>query len=60
MQHEFKDGDRVKHKEGTYGHVIKDQDSDGLVKWKSASTGYRISHFSALTLNTEIPRWRKA
>jgi uncharacterized protein YodC (DUF2158 family) len=59
MQHEFKDGDRVKHQEGTHGHVIKDQDSDGLVKWKSAN-GYRISHFSALTLNTEIPRWRKA
>jgi len=59
MQHEFKDGDKVKHQEGTHGHVIKDQDSDGLVKWKSVN-GYRISHFSALTLNTEIPRWRKA
>jgi hypothetical protein len=55
----FKIGDSVKHKEGTHGHVIKDQDEDGLVKWKSASTGYRISHFSALTLNTQTPRWRK-
>jgi hypothetical protein len=59
MQHTFKDGDRVKHQEGTHGHVIKDQDEDGLVKWKSVN-GYRISHFSVLTLNTEIPRWRKS
>jgi hypothetical protein len=55
----FKTGDSVKHQEGTHGHVIKDQDEDGLVKWKSPSTGYRISHFSVLTLNTKIPRWRK-
>jgi preprotein translocase subunit YajC len=58
MQHEFKEGDRVVHQEGSNGHVIKDQDSDGLVKWKSC-TEYRISHFSALALNTTIPRWRK-
>jgi hypothetical protein len=32
MNNQFKEGDRVKHQEGTHGHVIKDQDEDGLVK----------------------------
>ena len=58
MEYKFKEGDMVKHQEGVHGHVIKDQDSDGLVKWKSA-TEYRISHFSALTKHDQPMRWRK-
>jgi preprotein translocase subunit YajC len=57
MEYKFKEGDRVIHQEGNHGHVIKDQDSDGLVKWKS-TTEIRISHFSALTKNDKPMRWR--
>ena len=57
--YKFKEGDSIKHQEGSHGHVIKDQDEDDLVKWKS-SNGYRISHSSALTKNTQIFRWRKS
>ena len=57
MEYQFKEGDRVIHQEGSHGHVIKDQDSDGLVKWKS-TTGIRISHFSALIKNNKPMRWR--
>jgi uncharacterized protein YodC (DUF2158 family) len=57
MQHEFKVGDRVIHKEGENGRVIKDQDADGLVKWESVRA-INISHFSALKINDKPMRWR--
>jgi preprotein translocase subunit YajC len=57
MNQQFKVGDRIQHQEGSHGHVIKDQDEDGLVKWKSTSE-IRISHFSALKINDKPMRWR--
>ena len=57
MEHKFKVGDRVIHKEGTNGFVIKDQDADGLVKWQSVRE-IRLSHFSALKINDKPMRWR--
>ena len=57
MENKFKVGDRVIHKEGTNGFVIKDQDADGLVKWQSVRE-IRLSHFSALKINDKPMRWR--
>jgi hypothetical protein len=57
MNQQFKVGDRVIHKDGTNGHVIKDQDADGLVKWQSVRN-IELSHFSALKINDKPMRWR--
>jgi uncharacterized protein YodC (DUF2158 family) len=57
MNQKFKVGDRVIHKDGTNGHVIKDQDADGLVKWQSVRN-IELSHFSALKINDKPMRWR--
>ena len=59
MEYKFKYGDSIKHKDGLSGTVTKDEDENGLVNWKGVTAGYRVSHKSALVLNTSIPRWRK-
>ena len=55
----FKVGDAVRHQDGLHGTVTKDEDKDGLVNWKGPTAGYRVSHSSALTKHTKVPRWRK-
>lgn len=59
MEYKFKVGDEVKHKDGLRGTVTRDEDKHGLVNWKGPTAGYRVSDKSALSLVTEIPRWRK-
>ena len=59
MEYKFKAGDKIKHQDGLIGTVTNDEDKHGLVNWKGAAAGYRVSHKSALTLNTQIYRWRK-
>ena len=59
MEYKFKVGDSIKHKDGLSGTVTKDEDQHGLVNWKSAAAGYRVSDKSALTLHTKTFRWRK-
>ena len=57
MERKFKEGDRVRHKEGTLGYVTKDEDENGFVNWKD-SRGYRVSDKSALKIDTTKFRWR--